>query len=276
LTTTDFALTTADGKELFGKQWVPQEPMSVVCLVHGLGEHIGRFDHVAKHLNQAGIAVYGIDQRGHGRSPGKRGHARCSNLWDDVESLMKHARLLHLDLPLFLYGHSWGGNIVSNFLLRKNSSEIRGAVLSSPWLKLSFEPSKFELMIGKWMAKVYPAFTKSNGLEAASLSRDVSVGEAYINDPLVHFRISAGLFADADANGQYALDHAELLNKPVLVMHGTSDQITSHKASETFAQAALSNATLKLWPDMRHETHNEFGKEEVLEYLTKWLVKMTV
>jgi alpha-beta hydrolase superfamily lysophospholipase len=68
----------------------------------------------------------------------------------------------------------------------------------------------------------------------------------------------------------------QMLNKPVLVMHGTSDQITSHKASETFAQAALSNATLKLWPDMRHETHNEFGKEEVLEYLTKWLVKMTV
>ena len=164
LTDEVFALTAADGTTLHGRQWIPEDPIAMVCLIHGLGEHCGRFDHVARFLCKSGIAVYGMDLRGHGRSPGKRGHARCQNLWDDVEALMKHARLSQLDLPIFLYGHSWGGNIVSNFLLRRNASEVRGAILSSPWLKLSFEPKTVEKMLGQVMANIYPSFTQSNGL----------------------------------------------------------------------------------------------------------------
>ena len=269
-----FALSTLDGKSLYGRSWVPDDPVAIVCLFHGLGEHIGRYDHVARFLCQTGIAVYGIDHRGHGKSPGKRGHARCQNLWDDVESLMKYARLNHLDAPIFLYGHSWGGNIVSNFLLRRNVSEVRGAILSSPWLQLSFEPKKIERVLGQVMTKIYSGFTQSNGLEADSLSRDPKIGEAYINDPLVHQKISAGLFIDAYNNGIFALEQASLLSKPVLIFHGTEDPITSWQASEKFANSAGHRATLKLWPDMRHETHNEFGKEQVLDYLCSWLLKL--
>ena len=220
------------------------------------------------------VVSLGIDHRGHGKSPGTRGHARCQNLWEDVESLMKHARLNHLDLPIFLYGHSWGGNIVSNYLLRKNVSEVRGAILSSPWLQLSFEPKKIELVLGRVMEKIYPAFTQSNGLKEDSLSRDPKVGEAYINDPLVHQKISAGLFVDAYNNGLFALEQAHIVSKPVLIFHGTDDPITSWQASEKFAQTAGPLATLKLWPDMRHETHNEIGKEQVLDYLCSWLLKL--
>ena len=269
---TVFNLTAADGNSLFGMSWVPSEPRAVVCLIHGLGEHIGRYDHVARHFNQAGIAVYGIDQRGHGRNQGKKGHASCQVLWDDVESLMIEARLQHLDQPMFLYGHSWGGNIVINFLLRRGSGEIKASILSSPWLQLSFEPSNWQLTLSRWMSKIYPGFTQSNGLFPEYLSRDASVGEAYLNDPLVHDKISAGLFTEAFSNGQYALDHADKLSIPVLVMHGTDDSITSASASEAFSKSASEYSTLKLWPGMRHETHNELGKEEVLDYVTQWLV----
>lgn len=271
----EFRLEVAEDKKLYGKCWVPRDPLAVVCLVHGWGEHIGRYEHVANHLNKSGIVVYGIDLRGHGHNPGKKGHAKSQDLWDDVESLMKYARLRHLDTPLLLYGHSWGGNIVSNFLLRRNSAEIRGVVLSSPWLKLSFEPTRFQVLLAKWMSGVYPAFTQSNELEPGHLSRDLSVGEAYLNDPLTHTKISAGLFKEAVANGHYALNHANQISKPVLIMHGTDDNITSAKASEEFAGSAL-DARLKLWPDMRHETHNEYGNEDVLDFVSQWIVKMSL
>jgi alpha-beta hydrolase superfamily lysophospholipase len=275
LTGTEFILTAADGKNLYTKSWTPEKPLALVCLVHGLGEHVGRYEHVAQQLNRSGIAVYGIDLRGHGHSPGKKGHASCQDLWDDVESLMKHARLSHLDVPLFLYGHSWGGNIVSNFLLRRNSGEIRGAILSSPWLKLSFEPARMKLLMAQWLSGIYPSLTQANDLQPEHLSRDPRVGEAYIRDPLVHQKISAGLFSEAVLNGQYALEHASQLSKPLLIMHGTDDQITSAKASEEFSEIAP-NARLQLWPDMRHETHNEYGKEEVVEFVCRWIVKNTL
>ena len=271
----EFGLIALDGKTLYGKAWVPQDPLAMVCLIHGLGEHIDRYDHVARHLNHSGIALFGIDLRGHGHNEGKKGHARCQDLWDDIESLMKHARLLFLDVPLFLYGHSWGGNIVSNFVLRRNSSEIQGVILSSPWLKLYFEPSSAEMTLAKLMSKVFPSFTRSNGLDASYLSRDPAIGEAYQKDALVHTRISAGLFSEATVNASYALQHASSVTQPVLIFHGTDDQITSSKGSEEFAGAA-SNSKLKLWPDMRHETHNEYGKEEVLDLVCQWLVQTAV
>jgi len=271
LSHTNFTLIATDGKHIFGTSWVPNETKAVVCLIHGLGEHVGRYDHLAKHLNQSNIAVYGIDQRGHGRSIGKKGHARCQNLWDDLESLMKEARLQHLDTPMFLYGHSWGGNVVSNFLIRRNSSEIKGAILSSPWLQLSFEPSAVDMTLGRWMSRFYPAFTQANKLNLEFLSRDSTVAEAYKSDPLVHDKISVGLFIDAYKNGQYALDRASEINLPVLVFHGTDDSITSSAASETLSKS-IKRSSLKLWPEMRHETHNEFGKEEVLDHVVTWIL----
>jgi alpha-beta hydrolase superfamily lysophospholipase len=272
LSAKDFNLHTLDGKILFGKAWVPPDPVATVCLVHGLVEHIGRYQHLAEHFNRSGIAVYGTDQRGHGRSPGIRGHACCQALWDDLESLMKHVRLNHLSTPILLYGHSWGGNIVGNFLLRRNSQEICGAVLSSPWLKLNFEPTTTQLLLARWMSSIYPSLTQVNGLKPEYLSRDLSVGEAYVNDPLVHNKISAGLFNEAVKNGEYVLQHANQLSKPVLIFHGTDDNITALTASRTFANAAPGLITFKSWPAMRHETHHELEKEQVLDFTAKWII----
>jgi len=266
----EFKLKAHDGTELYGRSWVPDNPRVVTCLVHGMGEHIGRYHHLASNFTSKGIAVFGIDQRGHGHNPGTRGHARCQSLWDDLESLMKFVRIRHLETPMFLYGHSWGGNIVSNFLLRRSSKEIAGAILSSPWLRLSFEPGKFQLVLADWMSKIFPSLTQANGLKPEFLSRDPAVGAAYMKDPLVHDKISAGLFSEAVANGNYALRHAVAISKPTLVFHGTDDSITSTAASQEFAGAS-EQIDFKSWPEMRHESHNELGKELVMEFTIQWI-----
>ncbi len=266
----EFQFITRDGKTLHGKAWIPQEIRAVICLVHGLGEHSGRYTQLAEHLNLHGYALYGYDQRGHGKSEGTRGHARQEDLWDDVETIMKTARAEHLDLPLVLYGHSWGGNVVANFLLRRRVTEVKAAILSSPWLNLSFEPPAWKIRLGKMVAGIWPSLTQSNSLQAMDLSRDQAVVNDYQNDPLVHDRISAGLFIDTQKSGLFALAHSEKLRTPTLVMHGSDDRITSSEASQAFASGS-DLADFKLWPDYRHEPHNDLGREVVMDYLTEWL-----
>ena len=266
-----FTLVSNDGKELHAHCWSPENARAVVCLIHGFGEHIGRYHHVAQHLVNQGIAVFGHDQRGHGQTKGKRGHAQIEGVLNDVEALMKSARVAHLDLPMFLYGHSWGGNIVANYLLRRNISELTGGILTSPWFALSFEPPSWQISLGKLMASVFPGFTQNTKLNIEHLSRDLQVGQDYLADPLVHGKLSAGLFLETMDSGQYALAHSHKLKLPTLLMHGTDDQITSCSASEQFAQGS-DRVTFKKWPEMRHETHNEVGKESVLQYLNDWLI----
>ena len=268
----DIQIIASDGLELMGYSWIPDdEPKAVVCLIHGLGEHAGRYNWVAQFFNQNGLAVYAYDQRGHGRSPGKRGHARYEHLLEDIESLLKVARSTHLEAPIFLYGHSWGGNLVSNYILKRPTGELAAAVLTSPWIKLSFEPNGFQLKLGKMMAKFYPSFTQANGLDASHLSRDLEVGKAYSADPLVHNYISVGLFLQVQQAGMHATEHAHLLKLPALVVHGSDDKITSAKASQEFAQRAPTTIQYHLWPEMRHETHNEIGKDEVVNYTLNWM-----
>ena len=269
-----FTIITNDGLELVGNWWQPKaNPVGVVCLVHGLGEHQGRYQHVIEHLGQH-LAFFTYDQRGHGKSPGKRGHAKSFNhLMNDVESLLKIARREYNSLPIYLYGHSMGGNIVANYLLQKVTTELAGAILSSSFLKLAFEPPSWKLKLGQIMASLWPAFTQSNELDPSDLSTDPGVGKDYLADPLVHNKISAGLFFALLESGSWALNNVHLLKLPVLVMHGTSDPITSSGGSEKFAGKAGSLATLKLWEGMKHEIHNEIEKEQVLNYLKEWLLK---
>ena len=138
---------------------------------------------------------------------------------------------------------------------------------------LAFEPPSWKLKLGQIMASLWPSFTQSNELDPSDLSTDPEVGKAYLADPLVHNKISAGLFFALLESGNWALYNTHLLKLPVLVMHGTSDSITSPGGSEKFCQNAGSYATLKLWEGMKHETHNEIEKDQVLDYIKEWLLK---
>lgn len=269
---TEFQFNTNEGSVLYAREWQPEnELQGVICLVHGLGEHSGRYDHLALALSQAGYVLLSFDQRGHGKSFGKRGHAPSYEmLLDDIESFIHESLQRFPYLPTFLYGHSLGGNLVLNYVLRRQP-KFAGVIVTSPWLRLSVEPSLLLRQLASFLNKWWPTFSMSSGLELNALSHDLIVVNTYKADPLVHNRISVGLFVAADQAGLWAIENAAQFDLPLLLMHGGGDRITSVGATKLFASSIQKDCTLKIWPDLYHELHHEPEKEEVISYLINWL-----
>jgi alpha-beta hydrolase superfamily lysophospholipase len=269
----DFEISTKENLHLKGKYWQPAHTKAVICIVHGLGDHMMRHAHVASYLCNNQIAVYLFDQRGHGISDGKRGHISSYDaLLDDVETVLKKAKEMYPQVPLFLYGHSMGGNIVANYALKRNTADLAGVVISSPWFKLNFTPSAVKVALGTIMSKIYPAFTQPNEINAYQLTHDPAVAKAYMEDALVHHDISAGLFVAMFKGGEWAIQHASGLTLPALVMHGSEDPITSIAATKEFVANIKEKVTFKIWEGLRHETHNEAQRADVMTYLKDWLL----
>lgn len=268
-----FDFKTKDGLTLLGRVWQTKgDAKGTVNLVHGLGEHSGRYAHVAEAMTKAGYNFIGFDLRGHGLSEGKRGHTpNIDYLMDDITLFLeKSAAFFEDHQPNFLYGHSLGGLLVINYGLRRKP-KLAGVISTDPALGLSFEPPKAKLAVGKILAGLAPAMAMSNGLEVEALARDVAIVKAYQDDALVHDRISAKLAMELIDGGAYAMAHAEEWTLPLLLMHGTADRISSPEASETFAQKAGDAVTLKLWDGYYHEVHNDVGKDKVIETMINWL-----
>ena len=268
-----FNFKTNDGLTLLGRVWQTKgDAKGTVNLIHGLGEHSGRYAHVAETVTKAGYNFIGFDLRGHGLSEGKRGHTPdYESLLDDVALFLEKSQgFFNSNQPHFLYGHSLGGSIVLNYALRRKP-ELAGVISTDPALALAFEPPKIKLLLGKIMASLAPTFTLSNELDVNALSRDVAIVKAYQDDVLVHDQISAKLTMVLLDSGQYALDHAAEWKLPLLLMHGTEDNISSCKASQEFASKGNGHVTLKLWDGYFHEVHNDLGKEKVLSAMIDWL-----
>lgn len=268
-----FQWLMTDGTQRFARLWEPEETQAVVCLVHGLGEHGGRYAHVAEALNGAGYALLAIDLLGHGRSEGKRGHTPdYEHILADVACVLEKGRERYGSRPVYLYGHSMGGNLVLNYVLRNNNLDLAGVIATSPWLRLAFAPPPAQVMLAKAMNRILPGLIQPNGLETSQLSRDPAVAQAYEADPLVHNKISVRLFMSAYAAGEWAIENAAKFPYPLLLMHGDQDKITSATATQEFGQK-VNSATVKIWSGLYHETHNETNKDEVINYILDWLRK---
>jgi alpha-beta hydrolase superfamily lysophospholipase len=268
----DFDISSLDGLKLSGRSWLPDgAPRAAVCLVHGLGEHSGRYCAVAETFNRAGFALHAIDLRGHGKSAGRRGHAKSyAALLDDIYQLLEWVREHHPAKPVFLYGHSLGGNLVIHYALRR-LPKLAGVVASSPLLRTAVRPPAWKLYLMKIVYGLLPGLTLPSGLDTAALSRTEAAIKQYREDPLVHGRVSARLGLDMLRSGLWNLRHAADMPCPILVMHGKADRITSARASREFALGVGDKATLKIWPGCFHELHQEPEKEEVLAYLIDWI-----
>lgn len=267
-----FSLITNDGLELNATMWSCPSPMAVICIIHGLGEHSGRYSHVAEFFTQNNVSVFAFDLRGHGKSEGPKGHTPShSHLLDDTEEILKAARAEYNDLPMFLYGHSFGGNIVANYILKRNTNEIAGAILSSSWLIAQIQPTKFEFKLAHLVNRILPTFTQGSRFSSSMLTKDSECNEAYENDPLVHRKMSVRLGLESFDAGLWAIDHASRLKIPTLVWHGSEDEITSPEGSKQFAKNAGELASFKLWEGAKHEPHNDLEKQEVLDYFYQWI-----
>jgi alpha-beta hydrolase superfamily lysophospholipase len=261
-----------DGIKFYLCGWEPnKKPKAVVVLVHGHGEHVGRYTHVADAFTKVGYALVGFDLRGHGKSGGARGHAPSYEaLMDDIADFLEQVIKRYPKLPIFIYGHSLGGNLVLNFILRRRPT-VLGAIVTAPWLKLAFDPPAVQVSLARVISKIAPGFTQHSRLDTNALSQDTQIVEAYNNDPLVHDQISARLYVDMHDSGLWALEHATEIPIPLLLMHGTADRITSNQASREFAEQNREKVTWRTWEGCYHEIHNEPQKADVLKVMLDWM-----
>jgi alpha-beta hydrolase superfamily lysophospholipase len=261
----------AEGLQLHAQHWPVDDPQAVIALVHGQGEHFGRYQHLAQWYNTHDVAVLGFDQQGYGRSEGQRGHAKDAEvLLDDIGLLLEKARELYPKTPLFLYGHSMGGNLTLNYVLRRTPA-LQGLIATSPWIRLAFEAPALKVMAGRLLRKFMPTLSLPTGLAANFLSHNEAVVQAYKNDPLVHDKLSA-------AAGIALMEAADWLNRfggvvtvPLLLLHGTGDKIISPAATKEFAGRVAGDVTHHEWPGLYHELHNEAEQFEVFEYTLAWM-----
>lgn len=265
-----------DGIALFGQSWMPEgNPRAVINYVHGFRDHSNRFEKWALRLTDKGYGLIAIDLRGHGRSEGRRGYApEFGSYIKDVLVLCEKSRELYGDFPQILYGHSLGGNIVTNYLITERLLPV-ASVITSPWFTLAFKPSMFKLALARIVRHLAPRVTVKTELNAEDLSHNKAVVKEYLADPLVHNSILPRLFFEIEENGIKASKSIYKINIPLLVMHGTADRITSFRQTRDFIMNTGNLTTFKEWPGCYHELHNDNSELLVFDFLLQWLNKQT-
>ena len=239
-----------------------------VRIIHGLGEHSGRYTHVMQRLSGAGFRVLAWDLRGHGHSDGRRGDVRnYSILIDDLRQIWS----LVSPGPRFLYGHSLGGQIALNFASRDHP-DIAGLVITSPWLRLSFAPSRARLLVASVAARIWPTFSQNTTLVSSMLSRDLDFLKTLPDLHLVHHRLSARMYHALTAGARRAARDAAQLSCPILLLHGASDPVTSPSATEElYRSLGSADKSLIIVPQALHEIHNDLCRDTVLSHIVAWL-----
>lgn len=260
-----------DGLRLYYHHWQVMDPKGIVCLVHSLGEHSYRYQHFAHRMAEAGITVFGLDLRGHGLSQGKKGHAPGYDLLlSDIEELLKTARAEYTDLPMFLFGHGMGGNLVANYVIRMNTNELAGYILSAPWLRLSEKKQKKVSRITRIIAKLLPAVTHTTSVDASKLSNDPESIQSYQTDPLIHRSVSASLYLAYLDAGEDALRRASEPKLKGLIIQGDADPVVESKASELFARTAP-NAEWHALNGVLHDPLNDTVRDQVTDLIINWM-----
>jgi acylglycerol lipase len=266
----EFSWISPDGVSFFGQGWQPENPKAVICLVHGIGEHSGRYVHVAETFANAGYATLTFDLRGHGKSGGRRGHAPSMDAFvGDITHLWDTAAQKFPGKPRIVYGHSLGGMLALSFLLHQKPPAA-GAVITSPALKTALHEQKFLVGFVKTMGALLPTLSINTGLDTNTISRDPDVVRIYLSDPLVHGKATLAMGKCNLEAIPWIYAHAAEIDIPVLIVHGTADTLTYPNGSQELA-ALIPHGTLKLWEGLYHETHNEPEKGQVLAYTIAWL-----
>lgn len=266
---------SSDNIDFFVNGWQPEtKPKAVVGLIHGLGEHGGRYEHVAKALTDAAYVVASFDMRGHGKSTGVRGHfPSLDAAMQDIQEFFVFLSQRYPYLPQFIYGHSLGGLLTLTYAL-KNRPNFKGVIATSSGLRSPITEQKAKLLMVKVLGSLLPTTLLPSGLETAGISQDRAVVDRYNADPLVHDRVSLA-FGKAGLNAtNYVWSHAAEFSLPLLLMHGTGDRVTYSHGSADFSKLVAKNnpdVTLKLWDGMYHELHNEPVKEQVFQFMIDWL-----
>ena len=264
---------TNDGLEMHAADWLPSgKPRAVVCLIHGLGEHIGRYQCVAEALTDSGYILAGYDIRGFGKSQGPRGFTPSLEAYlDDFDSFLSKVSERYPGVPLFLYGHSMGGMLVLAYAPIRHPA-IKGVISSAPGLKSQLETQKFKILLTKVMGRIYPTLSLPSGLDVPEICSDPKVVEIYIKDPLVHTTITTGWGLAMLKAIALAYQNAPGFPFPLLLMHASDDKLGYVSGSEAYAKLApKEKITFKVWQGLKHEIHNEPERDQVFKVMIDWL-----
>jgi alpha-beta hydrolase superfamily lysophospholipase len=263
----------ADGIELYYQSWRgDKETRAFLAIVHGFGEHSGRYANVVNHLTPQGYTVYGFDLRGHGRSPGQRGHI---NSWkeyrEDVRAFLQMASQRASDLPLFMLGHSMGALIALDYLLH-DPAGLRGAIISGAPLEPVGVAKPFLVMLARVLSRVWPRFSLPLGLDTKGISRNTAVVKAYEADPLVHGKTTVRWGTEILQTIDWVKDHAVEVRIPILLIHGGSDPLNSPNGTRSFFdKVTFPDKAMKIYPGSYHETHNDIDYGQVIKDMAQWL-----
>ena len=253
------------------KKWAVDNPTFQVVMIHGLGEHLHRYEHVAAFYNSKGAVFRGPDLPGHGKSAGKRGHVSSIQEYHaTIQQAIQQAKEEYPSIPLILMGHSLGGMLVLSYLV-DHQPEVTAVVATSPGLELAEDPNPLIVAFAKLMDKIYPSMLIPNQLKFENLSRVEAVRTAYDNDPLVHKTVSVRGALVGLAEGKRLRELQETVHTPILIVHGTADEITGIRGSRTFVKNMRGPIAFKEWEGYYHETHNDLDNEQVLEYNYQWI-----
>jgi len=264
---------TTDGLTLWRQWWLPNgDPQAAIMLLHGLGEHSGRYEHVAAALTDAGYAVHAVDHRGHGRSEGPRAFVRrYSEFQNDLVLFRDLVEKAHPGLPLVVLGHSMGANLAVGHVLDHQEGvaalALSGAALA-PGTSIKPIEIKAAKLLARWVPKLRPS-----GLDADAISRDPAVVARYRNDPLVYTgKLSVGIAgALLDSMERFPARFAEL-RLPILLLHGTADALADVNGSHRLEAGAVNaDVTSHYYEGLYHEVFNEPEQAEVLGDLVAWL-----
>lgn len=270
------SFTGLDGLCLFSKTWRPggQDPRAILVIIHGAGEHIGRYPHLVEALVAAGYMAAGYDQRGHGRSEGQRGHI---NTWEeyraDLDRFLEHVRSSDPGRPVFVFGHSMGSLVALDYLQRR-SADLAGAIISGTSIEPAEAAPLYLKIIAKALSLISPKFNIKMPISGDQLSRDPQVAQAYHDDPLVHWDRSVRWGAEGLKVIKDIKSRAGEIDLPVLFLHGENDRaVSSSGARFMYENIASTDKTLRIYPGCLHEPHNDIIHKEVISDILDWLEK---
>jgi acylglycerol lipase len=261
------------GVTLRFRAWEPPAILAGVLIIHGHGEHGGRYAATAAKLAGAGIASYALDLRGHGRSDGRRGHAaRFDHLLQDVDRFRGVAEsALPAGTPLFMLGQSMGGLIALRYL-EEYAPPLHGAIISSPWLATALPVPRWKLMLAPVLARVLPAMPLRTRLDPALLSHDAAAVTAYRDDPLVHDTMTPRLFAEVSQAMGDVFQRNARIRVPLLFLLPGEDRVVDTRRSESFARSlAGADVTVRSLDGFFHEPLNEVGRRPVIREVIDWM-----
>ncbi|MDH3605638.1 MAG: lysophospholipase [Acidimicrobiia bacterium] len=260
--------TSRTGVQLATREWMPSgKPRAGILIIHGLAEHSGRYEHVGEQLAGRGFAVQAFDQRGHGESQGDRVHIDAWDIYlDDVEDRLS-ALKFEVAAPLVMYGHSFGGLVALDYCLSRSEVLPDLLVLSAPAVAASI--AKWKQVLAPILAKVVPKASLPLDLEGHQLSRDEAVGKAYFDDPLVETKATAKFGAETLAAQKRVGARMDSLSIRTMVIAGGSDEIVPATSSHGLGEVLGVDRTL--YPNLRHEVHNEPEGPEVVGDIADWI-----